>query len=115
MMTSATLALDDAADDTLILRLGGEWSIDATLPSSREIDERLTSRPGIRRMTFDVGEVKRWDSTLLVFLLEAVAQAERRGVAAYRAGLPQGLRRLLALATAVGAAPPPWAPPPRPS
>ena len=100
---SATLALDDATDDTLVLRLGGDWSIDATLPSSREIDERLSSRPGIRRVTFDVGAVNRWDSALLVFRLDVVARAERRGVAAYRAGLPHGLRRLLALATAVPA------------
>lgn len=103
MATSPSLAFDDTSDDTLILRLGGEWSIDATLPSSREIDERLASRPGIRRVTFDVGEVKRWDSALLVFLLQVMAQTERRGVAAYRAGLPHGLRRLLALATAVPA------------
>jgi phospholipid/cholesterol/gamma-HCH transport system permease protein len=102
-MTSATLALDDAADDTLTLRRGGEWSVDAMLPSSRVIDERLASRPRVRRVIFDVGQVKRWDSALLVFLLEVMAQAERRGVAAYRAGLPQGIRRLLALATAVPA------------
>src|SRR5687767_130827 len=100
---SATLALDDATDDTLTLRLGGEWSIDATLPSSRDIEDCLASRPRIRRVTFDVGEVRRWDSALLVFLLEVVAHAESRGVAAYRAGLPWGLRRLLTLATAVPA------------
>lgn len=103
LAASATLDLDDASTDTLTLRLGGDWSIDATLPSSREVDDCLASRPGIRRVTFDVGGVMRWDSALLVFLLDVVAQAERRGVAAYRAGLPHGLRRLLALATAVPA------------
>ena len=103
VIASATLGLDAASSDTLTLRLGGEWSIDATLPSTREIDVCLASRPGIRRVTFDVAGVTRWDSALLVFLLEVVAQTERRGVAAYRAGLPQGLRRLLAIATAVPA------------
>ncbi|HEY7518858.1 MAG TPA: ABC transporter permease [Methylomirabilota bacterium] len=102
---AATLALEDASTDTLVLRLAGDWSMDAALPSRREIDDCLDARPGIRRVTFDVENVSRWDSALLVFLLHVVAQAERRGVAAYRAGLPQGLRRLLALATAVPARP----------
>jgi len=101
MAEVATLAVEDGTTDTLVLRLGGDWSINAALPSSRAIDDCLASRPSIRRVTFDVAGLRAWDSALIIFLLDVVARAERRGVAAYRAGLPEGLRKLLTLATAV--------------
>jgi phospholipid/cholesterol/gamma-HCH transport system permease protein len=101
--TAATVDFGEVSGDTLVLRLGGDWNIGGTLPSSRDIDARLESRPEIRRLTFDIADLHAWDSGLIIFLLDVMARAERRGVAAYRAGLPQGLRRLLALATAVPA------------
>jgi len=98
---AATLGFEDSTSDTLVVRLGGDWTIDSVVPSGREVDARLESDPGLRQLTFDVRDLEAWDSGLLVFLQQVLADAERRGVAARDGGLPEGVRRLLALAAAV--------------
>lgn len=99
----ATLAFEWPAPDTLLVHLIGEWTIDSPLPSGDDIRTELASMPDVRRLAFDARQLAAWDSALLTFLLQVVAETEHGGVAAYRAGLPEGVRRLLALATAVPA------------
>lgn len=102
----AALAFERPTSDTLLVHLIGEWTIDSPLPSGDEIRTELASMPGVRRLAFDTRQLAAWDSALLTFLLQVVTETERGGVAAYRAGLPAGVRRLLALATAVPAGKP---------
>jgi phospholipid/cholesterol/gamma-HCH transport system permease protein len=97
----ATLGFDRSTVDTLVLRLAGDWTIDGALPASDQVRERLQS--GVRRVTFDAGELGRWDSGLLVFLTRVLADTAARELAADRTGLPEGVRRLLTLAAAVPA------------
>ncbi len=52
-------------------------------------------------MAFDTAGLADWDSGLLTFLLQVIAAARDCGVEVDREGLPEGVRRLLALATAV--------------
>src|SRR6266850_1227372 len=89
------------APDTLVLRLSGGWTIHAAVPSADTVRRQLDAGGPIRRVVFDAGRLTEWDSALLTFLLQVVGETERRGIAADRAGLPEGVRRLLALATAV--------------
>jgi phospholipid/cholesterol/gamma-HCH transport system permease protein len=101
IVEAATLDFEGSTTRTLVVRLGGHWTIDATLPSTRDVVERLESDPRLRQLTFDVGDLQAWDSGLLVFLQQVRAGAESRGVDADDGGLPEGVRRLLALAAAV--------------
>jgi len=87
--------------DTLVLRLSGGWTIHAAVPSPDTVRRQLDAGGPVRRVVFDVERLTEWDSALLTFLLQVVGETERRGIAADRAGLPEGVRRLLALATAV--------------
>jgi len=87
--------------DTLVLRLSGGWTIHAAVPSADTVRRQLDAGGPVRRVVFDAERLKEWDSALLTFLLQVVGETERRGIAANRAGLPEGVRRLLALATAV--------------
>src|SRR6185436_6537402 len=98
---SPELVLDDATAGTLLLRLSGAWTTAAGRPAVGEVDRRLTSPQAPRRVTFDAAGLDEWDSGLLTFLLRVIALAERHGIAVDRQGLPEGVRRLLALATAV--------------
>ena len=98
---AASLHVDRPADDTLRLTLAGAWRIQGALPSVAEVHGQLESAPAVRRVTFDTGGVTEWDSGLLTFLIGLIAEAERRGIEIDRAGLPDGVGRLLALATAV--------------
>jgi phospholipid/cholesterol/gamma-HCH transport system permease protein len=97
----AALEVGRPSGDTLVLRLSGAWTMRERLPSVDAVERELEAGAGVRRLVFDAERLAEWDSVLLTFLLRVSADAERRGIAASRAGLPEGVRRLLALATAV--------------
>jgi len=97
----ATLEFGRQVADTLVLRLSGPWTIHERLPAVDEVQRELETDGAVRRVLFETEGLAAWDSALLTFLLRVVAQADGRGVAADRDGLPEGVRRLLALATAV--------------
>ncbi|HEY2991583.1 MAG TPA: ABC transporter permease [Methylomirabilota bacterium] len=97
----AGLALEMSRGDTLVVRVWGPWTTGARRPAADEVDDRLASAPRPRRLAFDASGLEDWDSGLLTFLLHVIAVAGRHGVAVDREGLPEGVRRLLALATAV--------------
>jgi len=98
---NAGLALEASRGDTLLIRLSGAWTTDARRPMVDEVERRLASAPRPRRVAFDAQSLADWDSGLLTFLLHVIAAAGRHGVEVDREGLPEGVRRLLALATAV--------------
>jgi phospholipid/cholesterol/gamma-HCH transport system permease protein len=98
---SPGLVLDESTGDTLLLRLSGSWTTGAGRPAVDEIDRRLTPPRAPRRVAFDAAGLEEWDSALLTFLLRVITRTERHGIAVDREGLPDGVRRLLALATAV--------------
>lgn len=98
---AGALGFDRPASDTLLVRLSGSWTIEAKLPSVAEVQRQVESGPSIRRITFDTRGLTGWDSGLLTFLTKLIAETKRRGIETDRAGLPEGVGRLLALATAV--------------
>jgi phospholipid/cholesterol/gamma-HCH transport system permease protein len=88
-------------DDTLLVQLAGAWSITEELASIAELEAALEEAPQIRRVAFDTQELTAWDSSLLTFLIQLTDACARDGIATEQQGLPQGVRRLLTLATAV--------------
>src|SRR5204862_6177443 len=97
----AGLALEASGGSTLLVRLSGAWTTAVRRPPGDEVGRRLESDPKPRRVAFDTAGLADWDSGLLTFLLQVIAAARDRGVEVDREGLPEGVRRLLALATAV--------------
>jgi len=75
--------------------------VSAELPPIANALKEISSNPSIRKVAFDSSGVTGWDSGLLTFLTKLIAETERRGIEADRAGLPEGVGRLLALAAAV--------------
>lgn len=61
----------------------------------------LSGGPDVTLAEFDAGGVTGWDSGLLTFLLAVIDTCTLKGVTVNREGLPPGVNRLLALATAV--------------
>ena len=100
-VASAGLALETSRDGLLLVRLSGPWTTEARRPSGEEIERGLAATPKPRRVAFDARDLETWDSGLLTFLQHVITVAGRHGVEVDREGLPQGVRRLLALATAV--------------
>jgi phospholipid/cholesterol/gamma-HCH transport system permease protein len=95
------LAFNRPADGTLQVRIAGTWKLGRGLPSADEVQRQLASGPPVRRVTFDAGELAGYDSALLTFLTKVITQTTAQQIETDQAGLPEGVRRLLALATAV--------------
>jgi phospholipid/cholesterol/gamma-HCH transport system permease protein len=85
----------------MVLHLAGSWRLGDRLPSVLEMERRLEAGPPVRRLTFEAGSVTAWDSGLLTFVRKLMDEGKRRGIEVDRDGLPEGARRLLALAAAV--------------
>jgi phospholipid/cholesterol/gamma-HCH transport system permease protein len=89
---------DDAG---LEIVLAGDWVIGAAPAGIAEALTAVAALPGGARIRFQAEAVRRWDSSFLATLLRLDESAREREVAIETDGLPQGARRLLALAGAV--------------
>jgi phospholipid/cholesterol/gamma-HCH transport system permease protein len=86
--------------ESLLVVLSGLWKIGNELPAADEVRKGLESTP-VRRMAFEARDLTDWDSALLTFLLKIREYAAQRQIQVVDEGLPQGARRLIALALAV--------------
>lgn len=77
----------------------GPWRIGKT-PDPAGCERALAEgRPSA--LTFDLGAVSEWDSSLVVHVLRLIDAAERAGIETRLDSLPDNIRRLVALARAV--------------
>lgn len=105
--TQAAAVLADGAT----LHVSGAWTLGNPHPDATEF---LAENPMQGEWTLECGGLKRWDTTLLVFLSKVYAEAETRGFTLKEGDLPRGLSRLLqmcrasrnATSAAANAAPP---------
>jgi len=109
-----TLTVRRQGPDGAVLEFAGTWLSQHGLPEAASTLGELRSGR-LRHLAFDGSKVTAWDSGLVTLVLKVLGEAAAGGVAADRAGLPDGVRRLVALAEAVperqtgrGGAPPPW-------
>jgi len=99
--TRAGLKITSLAADTLLVKLSGDWKITEALPSTSDVEKSLDSAKGIRRLTFDTKDLGGWDSGLLTFLIKIFETCAKAKIEVVKEGLPEGVRRLIDLATAV--------------
>jgi phospholipid/cholesterol/gamma-HCH transport system permease protein len=99
--TTASLNITTPAADILVFQLSGDWKITEPLPSGADAEKALGSARGVRRIAFDTKGLRGWDSGLLTFLLKIFEASAKAKVEVDKDGLPEGVRRLIDLATAV--------------
>ena len=99
--TSAELAFSRPTDNSLLVSLTGDWTLGADSPSIDEVSKEVDSGLPVQALAFDSQDLGHWDSGLITFLLNVFDQCSRRQIDVDRAGLPEGVRRLLDLAAAV--------------
>jgi phospholipid/cholesterol/gamma-HCH transport system permease protein len=86
----------------LVLRLAGPWRLDRTLPEIDDLAEALDGvTPTAKALGLDCAGLTDWDSGLVAYLLGVRELAARQGLTLDETGLPEGVRGLLRLATAV--------------
>lgn len=97
-LATVSLQLDG---DQLVVGLGGTWQISAHLPGTTAVEAALDGPPAPEGIRFDSVAIEGWDSTVLTFLMRVEDAADARSIPVDRAGLPDGVRRLVELARAV--------------
>lgn len=96
-----SLSIDSVDNTTLIIVLEGDWRLQNNLPTANTIHAYLSEHPGFLSVTFDTQQITRWDSGFCTFLLNVIEVTNTFELTKNLSGLPEGVRRLLALATAV--------------
>ncbi len=97
----AGLSFGRPTDDTLAVRLVGNWTIANELPLASDVQKQAESDPRVKRITFETEALTGWDSGLLTFLTKVIDECSRAMIYPEKEGLPDGVQRLLALASAV--------------
>src|SRR5262245_44250925 len=97
---SGELAFARPDEQTLEVRVAGDWLLGAERPSAHLVERELEAQPAqrVRLLARDVGS---WDSGLLIFVRDVLEACQARSIEVEREGLPKGVTRLLALAEAV--------------
>jgi len=93
----------------LVLRVSGDWTLDAGMPDADEVVRDIESDPP-SRVRFDASGLGRWDTALVAYVYRVVASAVEGGAAVDLSSLPEGVRTLVGIARVVphaGAARPP--------
>jgi phospholipid/cholesterol/gamma-HCH transport system permease protein len=95
------ISTDRQSGEVLRLRLKGSWKIGARFPSADVVQKQIETTGGIRRIRFAAENLTGWDSGLLTFLLEINDYCKKNNIIFDKDGLPEGVVRLISLATAV--------------
>ncbi len=101
LSSRANLGFSLSPEGDLLIHVSGDWRMGQPVPSVEAVDGLLTSDSKVLRILFDTKELKGWDSGFLTFLTKVMACCSEKKILLDRGGLPQGVQRLLALATAV--------------
>ncbi len=101
MAAPGEMSFSRPTEDTLLVRLAGDWTLKEELPSVEEVQKQSNSGPPVQRIAFDTQDLGRWDSGLITFLIKVFDQFSQSQIDTNREGLPDGVRRLLDLAAAV--------------
>ncbi|MDY5583872.1 MAG: ABC transporter permease [Candidatus Merdousia sp.] len=88
-----------ADGDTAVLRFSGVWLLSKKRTPVDEIVQMIT--PNIKRLSFDTGALKAYDSALVGMLFRCYEACAQLGIEFDLQSLPKGPRELLKLAVAV--------------
>ncbi len=94
------LALERRDGGFLVVRLNGRWTFQDGLPDMQAVYRAIDDRPP-RRVAYDAAGLADWNSGLLAFLVEMEEACKAKGIEVDTSQLPDGIRKLIALATTV--------------
>jgi len=100
-MSAATLSCEGQPGGDLTVTFAGDWLLAADLPDHDEVLARIEESPPPAHVLLRTDALGEWDSGLLTSLIAILQSADQKNVPVDSSGLPEGARRLLALAFAV--------------
>lgn len=91
----------ESLNGLLVVSFHGDWKIENQLPSLAAIEEYVEKNTMVKQIQFNVRGLERWDSGFLTFLVNLLKLFTEKKIEPDLSGLPQGVQRLLSLASAV--------------
>jgi phospholipid/cholesterol/gamma-HCH transport system permease protein len=95
------MAVTRSGEGALVIRLSGAWTLETGVPATDEVEQALRATPKPVRVAFDLKDIGPWDSGLMSFVARVSDLAKERKIPLDEQTLPDGLRRLLGLASRV--------------
>jgi phospholipid/cholesterol/gamma-HCH transport system permease protein len=95
------LSFSRSSAGILLIHISGDWKLGNALPQASEVQKELESGSKVHKVSFDPQGLRGWDSGLLTFIVKVLDYCTQNNISVDREGLPQGVRRLLDLASAV--------------
>ncbi len=99
------LTTDTSSDkqpaDTLRIKITGTWKIGTEQISAEQVRQKIESNGAVKRVGFFTENLGDWDSSLLTFLMKISDYCTQQDLVFDKEGLPDGVKRLIGLATAV--------------
>ncbi len=89
------------SDRVVAIQFSGAWLIDAAIPDFQTLREALGDPSQTDTLIFNATRLTGWDSKFLAFLLNIHQYCRKQDIDVEDEGLPDGVRRMLHLATAV--------------
>lgn len=99
MTTHDHISIEPPVDGRMTLFLKGTWKLGDAHPDAEQVVSDLS--PTVRQIRLDAHDIASYDSALLTFLLKFNTLCEQKRIAVDDSGLPEGVRKLIALARAV--------------
>jgi phospholipid/cholesterol/gamma-HCH transport system permease protein len=98
---AAAIGCDLIATRGLRVSLSGDWLLGQDLPGPDPILDRFRQTPRPESVEFESAGLGQWDTGLITALVAIHRSAEAHGISVDDTGLPDGARKLIALAFAV--------------
>jgi phospholipid/cholesterol/gamma-HCH transport system permease protein len=96
------IRLERGKRDVLEVLIRGAWALEDGIPPAEDVVRALESEGAPRRLRFEAeGDLGKWDTSLVTYVHSLAAFAVARGIAVDTSALPEGARKLVALALAV--------------
>jgi phospholipid/cholesterol/gamma-HCH transport system permease protein len=92
------LTVSNIDSGELRIRVGGAWHLREGVPAEADVMQ-FVSGGTVSTASFDGRGITTWDSSLVVFVSGATERLRQRGITVQLGGLPDGVQRLLALAS----------------
>jgi phospholipid/cholesterol/gamma-HCH transport system permease protein len=88
-------------EGTLRIKITGTWKIGTEQLSAEQVWQKIESNGAVKKVGFITENLGYWDSSLLTFLMKISDYCTRQNLTFDKDGLPDGVKRLISLATAV--------------
>jgi phospholipid/cholesterol/gamma-HCH transport system permease protein len=95
------LSFNRSSAGILRIHISGDWKLGNALPQASEVQKELESGSKVHKVSLDTQGLRGWDSGLLTFIVKVIDYCTQNNISVDREGLPQGVRRLLDLASTV--------------